>query len=288
MAAAAREAGARLIVAGRAPCATSASAVEDEITRRGGGARLPRAVVAQRDRRALLPLARRTRPSTPTGDLAKLDVGVHVDGWVVDTALTVNVGDRPENRPFVDAARGRARGRDRDRRARASPVRRVSEAIEATIRALRAAHRCATSAATAWRAGSVHCPPAIPNAPDGTADRLLAGAVVAIEPFATDGAGRGRRARRRPRSSALDPAAGHAARRDPGGRWPPCAAFNGLPFARRQLAPFRAAGGRGDAARADARPGSLAAYPPLVEAQQAQGRPGRAHALRREPKGSRC
>ena len=29
------------------------------------------------------------------GDLAKLDIGVHVDGWVVDTALTVNLGDLP-------------------------------------------------------------------------------------------------------------------------------------------------------------------------------------------------
>jgi methionyl aminopeptidase len=112
---------------------------------------------------------------------------------------------------------------------------------------------------------TVHCPPAIPNAADGTSDRLASGAVVAVEPFATDGQGqvveRGnaeifRLDPRRSTGSAGDPEVVAAMRR-----------FNGLPFARRQLA------GRPRAAVEETlrdlrAAGHLGVYPPLVEAHQ--------------------
>src|SRR5262249_7471438 len=95
-----REAGARLIVPG-APVRDVSSAVGDDIARRGAGAAFPvqssRNDVAAHDCPAPSDEARYAE-----GDVAKLDIGVHVEGWVVDTALTVSVGDRPEHRRLVE------------------------------------------------------------------------------------------------------------------------------------------------------------------------------------------
>src|SRR5262245_66318723 len=79
-------------------------AVEDEIHRRGGQLAFP--VQSSRNHVAAHYCAAPDEGTTyESGDVAKLDLGVHVDGWVVDTALTVNVGDVAENQPLIDAAR---------------------------------------------------------------------------------------------------------------------------------------------------------------------------------------
>src|SRR5262245_56471547 len=185
MASLAREAGARLIVPG-APLRDVCEAVEDEITRRGGGLAFP--VQSSRNEIAAHYCA---SPEDATvyaeGDLAKLDLGVHVDGWVVDTALTINVGDRPENRPFVEAARA-ALDAAIATAGPGVPVRHLSGAIETTLRGygLRPMRNLCGHGVDRW---TVHCPPAIPNAIDSASDRLGADAVVAVEPFATDGVG---------------------------------------------------------------------------------------------------
>jgi methionyl aminopeptidase len=261
VASAARETGARLIVPGAALREVCA-AVEDEIARRGGGLAFP----AQSSRNEIA-AHYCASPEDATlyaeGDLAKLDIGVHVDGWVVDTALTVNVGDRPENRPFVEAARAALDAAIATARPGVA-VRRVSQAIETTVRryGLRPMQNLCGHGVSRW---TVHCPPAIPNVVDGSADRLEADAVVAVEPFATDGAGevieRGTAEVFR-----LDP------RRSTGPLGVPAVmaairAFNGLPFARRQLAAFPRADVE-ETLRALRSAGHLGVYPPLVEAQQ--------------------
>ena len=260
IASAAREAGARLIVPGAA-LREVCEAVEEEIARRGGALAFP--TQSSRNEVAAHYCA---SPEDPTayaeGDLAKLDLGVHVDGWVVDTAVTVNVGDRAENRPFVEAARAALESAI----ATAGPgvaVRRVSQAIENTLRkyGMRPMQNLCGHGVSRW---TVHCPPAIPNTADGSGDRLPSDALVAIEPFATDGDGevveRGPaevfRLDPRRAATAGDPAVLAAIR-----------AFNGLPFARRQLSAFpRKAVEKTLHALREA--GHLGAYPPLVEARQ--------------------
>jgi methionyl aminopeptidase len=112
----------------------------------------------------------------------------------------------------------------------------------------------------------VHCPPAVLNVPDSGHARLEEGMVIAIEPFATTGVGtaveRGtaevfRLAPDRKVKASVDPAILARMR-----------AFNGLPFARRQLTGMA----RADletALSALRRSGDLAAYPPLVEESNA-------------------
>jgi methionyl aminopeptidase len=261
MASAAREAGARLIVPGAA-VREVCEAVEHEISRRGGGLAFP--VQSSRN-----DVAAHYCPSPEDGtlyadgDLAKLDLGVHVEGWVVDTALTVNVGDRPENRPFVEATRAALEAAIATA-GPGVPVRRVSQAIELTVRkyGLRPMQNLCGHGVSRW---TVHCPPAIPNVVDASSDRLAGDAVVAVEPFATDG--EGDVVERGPAEVfRLDP------RRSPNGIGvgevvAAIRRFNGLPFARRQLAMFPRTAVE-ETLRALRAAGHLGVYPPLAEAQQ--------------------
>jgi methionyl aminopeptidase len=259
IAAEARREGEALVVPG-ARLRDVCESVEDAIRRRGGSLAFP----VQTSRNAI---AAHYCPSPEDetlyeeGDLAKLDVGVHVEGWVVDTAVTVNVGGRASNQPLIDAARealdaaiavagpGRA-------------VRRLSAVIDATIRR-RGFHSVRNLCGHGVGRWVVHCPPPIPNAPDGSTDRLEAGMVVAIEPFATDGVGR-----------VVERGVAEVFRADgvatgvPGADEAVLAAiggFNGLPFARRQLAGLDR-GRVEDTLRALSAARKLAAYPPLVDA----------------------
>lgn len=168
------------------------------------------------------------------GDIAKLDVGVHVDGHVVDTALTVWVGHAGETHALIAAAR------DALEAAIAAagplvPVRRVSSAIERALRAagLNPMRNLCGHGVGRW---SVHCPPPIPNVAADAQERLPVGRAVAIEPFATRGTGFVRE-QGEPEVFRLDPQLAAAA----GPSTPlidALLAFRGLPFARRQLSTF--------------------------------------------------
>jgi methionyl aminopeptidase len=258
IASAARKAGASLIVAG-ARVRNVCMAVEDDIRRRGGALAFP----AQCSRNEV---AAHDCPSPDDdrvfgeGDLAKLDLGVHIDGWVVDTAVTVNVGDRPENLPLVDGARAALEAAI----AQAGPgvaITRLSEAIAATLRTYKVKpirNLCGHHVGR-W---TVHAPPPVPNVPDGAADRLVIGAVLAIEPFATDGGGV---AAERGNAEVFRVAPGQedGVPVDPG--LAQCLRdLRGLPFSRRDLSAFPRPLVE-ESLTFLAACGRLSAYPPLVE-----------------------
>ena len=233
--------------------------VEDDITRRGGGVAFP-VQSSRNDIAAHYCPPPDDETTYEDGDLAKLDIGVHVDGWVVDTAVTVNVGDRPENRPFIQAAEAALAAAIDTARA-GIRVREVSAAIERTLES----HRLRPMRNLCGHGVGryvVHSPPPIPNSPEPTDVVLPAHAVVAVEPFATDGHGlvgeRGTAEVFR-----VDPE-----RFDTAGIDPRLAqmlvGFRGLPFARRQLKIFPRALVEG-ALQALKQRGQLTAYPPLVE-----------------------
>jgi methionyl aminopeptidase len=234
-------------------------AVEAETLKRGGAAAFP-AQTSRNQVAAHYCPGPEDESVYEEGDVAKLDVGVHVDGWVVDTALTVNVGERPEHRPLIEAARAALEAAIAIVRPRTS-VRALSSTIERTIRAsgFEPVKNLCGHGVGRW---TVHGPPPIPNVADSAADTLEAGSVVAIEPFATTG--RGLVTERGPAEVfRLDPGRDASRQGDPE-VVAAIRALRGLPFARRQM------GGVPRAAleatlRTLCRSGVVMSYPPLVE-----------------------
>jgi methionyl aminopeptidase len=236
-------------------------AVEDRIRSEGGGLAFP-------TQTSLNEVAAHDCPSPEdervyaTGDIAKLDVGVHVDGYVVDTATTVAVGAASPP-PLVLAARAALQAALLVAGPNV-PIWRLSAAIAATLRTFgfRPMRNLCGHHVGRW---TVHCPPPVPNLPEDADGRLVVGAAVAIEPFATEGPGRVVE-EGEPQVFRLPP------EKDLGPAGPDLSetlraalvAYRGLPFSRRDLRAF--AGPELEAAlgRLRAR-GTLQSYAPLVE-----------------------
>jgi methionyl aminopeptidase len=121
------------------------------------------------------------------GDVVKLDVGVHVEGYVVDTATTVVAGGK-DGHPLVEAARAALQAALQVAGPNV-PIWRLSAAIATTLRSsgVRPMRNLCGHHVGRW---IVHSPPAIPNLPEDAEGRLQVGAALAIEPFATEGPGR--------------------------------------------------------------------------------------------------
>lgn len=258
VAAAAREFGAGLVMAG-ARLGEVCAAVEDFIRGRGAHLAFPTQTSRNEVAAHYCP-APEEETVYADGDLAKLDVGVHVDGWVVDTAVTVNVGDRPENRRLVEAAGAALEAAI----AVAGPgvqIRRLSAAIETALGGFRVRpmkNLCGHHVGR-W---TVHSPPPVPNRPDDNDERLAVGATLAIEPFATEGLGLVGEIgapevfRLLPGPAGVDGVSSAVAAA--------LAERNGLPFSRRDLGSFPRPEVE-SALRTLALRGRLHAYAPLVE-----------------------
>ncbi len=258
IAAQARASGAGLITSGTR-LVEVCLAVEDTIARLGGAPAFP-AQIALNEVAAHFCPADKDPTAFRQGDLAKLDLGVHVDGWVVDTAVTVSVGEQPAGLRLIQAAEAALAAALSVARPRALVVQ-ISHAIETAILSmgLKPVTNLCGHGVARW---TIHCPPAVPNRPEGDATtRLDPGTTVAIEVFATDGEGqveeRGpARIHRFDPETPLDSATGEveAALRE----------FRGLPFCARQVKSLPRRQVEAALAALAAR-GRLRSYRPLVD-----------------------
>ncbi|MEA1906549.1 MAG: type II methionyl aminopeptidase [Euryarchaeota archaeon] len=118
-------------------------------------------------------------------DMVKLDIGVHIDGYIADAAVTIDLSDHPE---LVEASiAGLAAAIDLIHAGINTTE--IGAAIENEI----SEFGCKPIAnLTGHGLGRylTHAPPSIPNVPVRGGTVLVEGQVVAIEPFATYGAGR--------------------------------------------------------------------------------------------------
>jgi len=118
------------------------------------------------------------------GDVVKLDLGVHLDGYIADTAVTVDLGDHPL---LLEAS---ARGLDAAISIVAPGVSlgELGSAIHGEIesRGFRPIANLTGHGLDRYR---IHTPPNIPNIRQNGGAVLEEGMVFAIEPFASTGTG---------------------------------------------------------------------------------------------------
>lgn len=124
-------------------------------------------------------------PSTFGENMVKLDIGVHVDGYIADAAITVDLGGHDKlvqaSRAALDAALETI-GPGID-------TADIGKTIEETINGYgyRPVYNLTGHGLSRYQA---HDLPAIPNRAMERGTVLKPGDVIAIEPFATDGPGR--------------------------------------------------------------------------------------------------
>jgi methionyl aminopeptidase len=230
-----------------------ANAIEADIVARGGKPAFP----------VNISLDTEAAHDTPEpGDLrvfedniVKLDIGVHVDGYIADTAVTVDLSGNPD---LVKASETALEDAIKMVRAGVSTAD-IGAAIEAAIDGF-GFKPIYNLTGHGLERFVQHAPPSIPNRKMGQGIILQAGQVIAIEPFATDGVG--------------IVVEGHFAEifgltamkpvRLPWERdmLKAVQAFNGLPFARRWLADLKRSEKTLDALM---RAGVIHAYPVLIE-----------------------
>jgi methionyl aminopeptidase len=194
------------------------------------------------------------------GDCVKVDVGVHVDGYIGDTACSVDLSEDGTWQSLVDAS-ANALAAAIATVGDGVAVRDVGAAIERTIvsAGFEPIRNLTGHGLARWK---VHTSPQIPNYPEGGTGRFKEGMVFAIEPFASTGRGyiqeRGRAEvfmmQRPPRKAkGLDREVLAAIQ-----------SWRGLPIARRYFRDFDPEVVEATLSKLT-RQGSLMRYPPLVE-----------------------
>ena len=185
LAARARAYGASLLKPG-ARYADVATAVETFIREQGGECAFPCCISVDSDAAHDTPAAVDDRVFAD-GQVVKLDCGVQVDGWIGDTAITVEIGSdryaelRRAAQEALDAATRTVRPGVR--------VEEVSGAIEQAIRGL-GFQPIVNLTGHSVDKYHQHAGVSIPNVAATARGKLEPGMAVAIEPFATDGRGK--------------------------------------------------------------------------------------------------
>ena len=118
------------------------------------------------------------------GDMVKVDIGAHVDGYIADTAFTIATGEKQE---LVQTAE----------RALEAEIAAIKPGIDvgvlggiveetATAAGFKPIRNLTGHSLARW---NLHAGLTVPNVKGETGEKLSVGDVVALEPFVTDGAG---------------------------------------------------------------------------------------------------
>jgi len=120
------------------------------------------------------------------GDVVKVDVGVHVDGFVGDTAGTVEVGTRSFKKMIESSVR--ARDAAMELIGEGCPVNEIGRVVDATIKQ-DGFSVVANLTGHEIKQYNLHSGLSVPNINDNNTTQIQSGMVLAVEPFATNGKG---------------------------------------------------------------------------------------------------
>jgi methionyl aminopeptidase len=117
------------------------------------------------------------------GDVVKLDLGAHYDGYIGDNAVTISLGK--EHQDLVDAALAALKAAQKTLKPGCTPHE-IGAAISAAIddRGFRPIRNLSGHGLGRY---NIHSSPSMPNYPTGEKKPLQEHEVVAIEPFVTTG-----------------------------------------------------------------------------------------------------
>ncbi len=119
------------------------------------------------------------------GEVVKIDLGAHIDGYIGDTAFTVDLGDNSE---LIEASR-KAVENALDIVHAGINTSEIGAVVEVTIKSF-GFRPIVNLTGHGLEQYVQHAPPSIPNVRHQHGAELKLFDVVAIEPFATDGVGR--------------------------------------------------------------------------------------------------
>lgn len=194
------------------------------------------------------------------GDCVKVDIGVHVDGYIADTATSVDLSEDKRWTPLVKASAD-ALDAAIAKVADGVAVGEVGAEIERTIMdaGFEPVRNLTGHGLARWK---VHTAPQIPNYGERGVGRFKSGMVVAIEPFACTGRGAIReRGKAEVFMMVRPPRKAKGLDRDV---LKAIESWRGLPIARRYFTDFEESVLE-DTISKLAKQGSLMRYPPLVE-----------------------
>jgi len=160
--------------------------VESEIIRLGGGLAFPVNISVDSIAAHYSPHSSDTS-RFKAGNVVKVDLGVHVDGFIADTAFTKEISTNSWQ-DLIDAS-DQALERVLDS---VGPGTRVTDIGNMVSQIIGTKGYLPISNLSGHRLEcyNLHAGLSIPNIPDGSDETLEKGMAVAIEPFATNGAGR--------------------------------------------------------------------------------------------------
>lgn len=127
-----------------------------------------------------------------SGDLVKIDLGAHVEGYIADTAISVLIGDDSEKHDYhlkmIDTSYEALESGISTVKAGVE-IGKVGEAIENTInnKGFKSVSNLTGHSMDRW---ILHSGVSVPNIKENNPHKLEEGDILAIEPFATDGIGR--------------------------------------------------------------------------------------------------
>jgi len=159
--------------------------VEEFILKRGGGLAFP-TQMSRNDQAAHNCAAHEDKTLFQEGDVVKLDLGVHIDGYVVDSATSINLGGKEQD-ALVKASREALNAAIKTL-APGVAVTEVGKAVQETIEGMGfkpVRNLCGHGIGRYI----VHSAPSIPNYNTGDQTKLQDEQLIAIEPFASTGAG---------------------------------------------------------------------------------------------------
>jgi methionyl aminopeptidase len=157
--------------------------VEESIRSKGGQPAFPCNISLDRNAAHYTPTP--NDPSTFGESMVKLDVGVHVDGYIADAAITIDLSGHDK---LAEASKAALEAALEIVRPGANTAQ-IGKVIEETITGYgyRPVYNLTGHGLSRYQA---HEEPAVPNRAAEKGTVLKVGDVIAIEPFATNGSGR--------------------------------------------------------------------------------------------------